>query len=189
MSANKLITKCKKYDNGTHSIESCFPKTMSNIKKLFDLLKDCEDDNECDVNSPGFYRSFLLAIIETDVVLDSDIEDYLTKILNLPFEMKSNETTGFLEINNKKRLDGIVDKEFAEYYKKYLTIMSSINEYLMLSDEKVKVLPINKLRELLEEYLEIVIAFCTYINSVDGIKEHFTLGCKKLKSLKKIKRN
>lgn len=187
MSANKLVTKCKKYDNGNHTVESCFPKTMSNIKKLFDLLRDCEDDNECDIQSPGFGRSFLLAIIEADIALDSDINDYLTNVLKIPLEISQNPTTGFLEMNTKKRAASIVNKEFAEYYTKYIDLLDEINSLLLLKDDQVKDIPIHKLREILENYLEIAIAFCVYVNSVDGIKEHFELGCKNLKSLKRIK--
>jgi hypothetical protein len=187
MSAHKLVAKCQKYDNGKQTVETCLPKTMSNIKKLFQLLLDCEDDNECDVHSPGFERSFLFAISEADVALDSDINDYLTNVLNLPIEIIQNPITKFLETNSKKRAESITDKEFAEYYKKYRNVIEEINQLLLLKDEKVKDVPISKLREILENYLESVIAFCVYINSIDDIKDHFKLGCKNLKSLKKIK--
>jgi hypothetical protein len=187
MSAHKFITKCQKYDNGKHTVETCLPKTMSNIKKLFQLLLDCEDDNECDVQSPGFERSFLMAIIEADVALDSDINDYLTNVLHLPIEIHQNPVTHFLETNSKKRAQSILDKEFAEYYQNYLNVMEEIDQLLLLKDREVKDIPISKLREILEKYLEVVIAFCVYINSNDDIKKHFQLGCKNLKSLKKIK--
>jgi len=187
MSAHKLVLKCQKYDNGKHTVESCFPKTFSSIKKLFDLLKDCEDDNECDVHSPGFERSFLLAIIEADVALDADINDYLTTVLKIPTTVTFNKKTGLLETNKKERAELIENKEFAEYYHKYNMVIEEINHLLLLKDEEAKNIPITKLREMLENYLEIAIAFCVYISSVDGIKEYFELGCKNLKSLKRIK--
>jgi hypothetical protein len=184
--AEKLVKKCIKYDKGQHTVESCFPKTMSSIKKLFEILKDCEDDNECDVESAGFDRSFLLAILESDVALNSDLDDYLTNILNLPLEVQQNKETGYLETNTKKRVDGMIDKQFAEYYLKYHNILDKINDYLLLDDAEVKKLSIAELRNVLEEYLEVVIAFCLYVNSVDEIKENFKLGCKNLNKLKKL---
>jgi len=186
--AEKLVVKCIKYDKGQHTVESCFPKTMSNIKKLFEILKDCEDDNECDVQSPGFDRSFLLAILESDVALNSDLDDYLTNILKLPLEVQQNKETGYIETNTKKRVDGIIDKQFGEYYLKYHNVLDKINDYLLLEDDEVKKLSITELRNVLEDYLEVVIAFCVYVNSVDEIKENFKLGCKNLNQLKKLQR-
>jgi hypothetical protein len=181
MSVQGIISKCQKYDMGAHSVESCIPRTMSNIKKLYKMINECEKSGVCDVQSPGFVRSFLLGILESNTNLSSDIDTYLTDILHIPYESRQNPETGFFETDTSKRADKIDDKEFSEYYRSYDIIINKIDQMLLLPDNKVIDIHVSELKKLLEDYLEVAIAFCVYVSKLEDVEMNFRVGCKDLK--------
>lgn len=181
MSLKNIIAKCHKYDEGAQTVESCLPKTMTRVKKLYQIIKECDMTGLCNDHGPGFARSFLLGILESNTALSSDIDTYITDVLHVPYESRTNPETGFFETDIEKRIDKIDNKEFAEYYRNYHKIIDLVNKLLLQSDTEMEKISISDLKKVLDDYLEVAIAFCVYVSELEDVEMHFRTGCNDLK--------
>jgi hypothetical protein len=163
MSFNKIVKKC----DTNQKVISCFPKKMSNFKKLTKLLKECHSSGKCESVHNNFKRSFLLAIEEINNDFGFEIDQYMEKELNITNMTVFNEK----DIKYLNNIDNIsnqfIDKQLYKLYRDYTNFLFKNSD--MIDDDK----PITgkDLELQLEKYEKLMKELCNYLdNKFDSCK-------------------
>jgi hypothetical protein len=179
-----IIANCEDYDKTPKEVESCFPKSISHIKKLYGLLRECDEKGLCDKHGAGFIKSFFLAIEEANTGFESDLDEYMMEVKKIAYQSVLNPKTYLLEskIKNPKDLE---DKQLLKLYNEYYDAINNLQEYMFLNQEKMTALDRDTIETVLDRFAEAALALCVYVSSQPDAEGRFKRDCSEFKASRK----
>ena len=182
----KILKSCQTYDLTPQEVESCFPKSISHIKRLYGLLRKCNDNDICNGHGAGFTKSFLLAIEEANTRFESDLDEYLTeikKIKSIIYHDDDDNSVSSIDYDGMEKL--FQDKQLYKLYVNYYKTIDKMQAIMILDDKNLSNVPINALENMLNEFTDAALSLCLYLNSQDDAKDLFKGNCSEFKTKRK----
>lgn len=184
-SLSDIMDKCGKYDQIASAVESCFPKSISQIKRLYGLLRQCEEEGLCNKHGAGFAKSFFLAIEEANVRFEADLDKYIEKVKHIEADFKLDPVTYDLvpDIAATERL--FKDKELFMHYSHYYEVIDKMQKMMVMKKEQLSNLSLDAMENMLDEFADAALALCVYVSKQPDAEGIFKRDCSQFKNKRK----